>query len=739
MTVSPGGGHPALFEPSPATTPAVPGIPALAAAQLSVARLHAQKRAYRQRRKDPSCDACRDRKVKCDATETASCSECASRNVRCQFTKETNRRMSSMKQVQELERQLSHARQQLHQLRSVRSAAGSAEGAAETGPTSLSRSQSPSLSAQRSRRPRPVVTQDFTKLRREIEEYSRGIFRPPTLQRQYGLQTTHPRPLPPLPSRDVAERLLDRFRTSVQAVFPIFDWPTFYGTCESVYETQSLEGVSPTWSATLFSVLACGSIFSGGDTHNRVKTGKVYVDASRSLVDPWEDEYSVDHASGALLNSMFLFESNMKSAAWNWLGSAVRISQSLGLHLDQPSLHGLEAETHRRVWWSVYVWDRLLSLELGLPLQIDDDDCDVEFPSVLMDGDPSEASDQVPVDLPDAPNSLLFEIEILRCLGPVAKARKSSVVAIDPLALSDTHLEACMSTLPAQLEAYAVTDPRSVTPVISLFNTRLVLQRYNLSPANSQEVRRDAFDRCLAVSKDTSRFVSRLISELRVQGEAGVGDVWETERLGSVCSAIFCMHVWRCVLFLAARAQYHDSRECARLLAAFGDMREVNSACGRHLAFFLQRLTEWLGTHEADAIETDEEMLAFVSGDLQGDLENAWIWQDDVGAARSEPTSATAVAGAPLDSPHRLVLQQALDPQSASSSQRGGSPAERSVDEPSPWKRVLDRLDGLVQEQYQARRNREAQPSGSSSTARAGLSSGESRAPTTKISIADII
>ncbi|KAI0549184.1 hypothetical protein F4679DRAFT_584759 [Xylaria curta] len=32
------------------------------------------------------CDACQERKVKCDATETTSCSECSGRNVKCQFT-----------------------------------------------------------------------------------------------------------------------------------------------------------------------------------------------------------------------------------------------------------------------------------------------------------------------------------------------------------------------------------------------------------------------------------------------------------------------------------------------------------------------------------------------------------------------------------------------------------------------------------------------------------------------------
>jgi hypothetical protein len=64
----------------------------------------------------------------------------------------------------------------------------------------------------------------------------------------------------------------------------------------------------------------------------------------------------------------------------------------MGLHLNigDAYLTDPELREHRiRVWWSVYIVDRLLSSKIGLPLLISDDDISVNLPS----GSPDVNSD----------------------------------------------------------------------------------------------------------------------------------------------------------------------------------------------------------------------------------------------------------------------------------------------------------------------------------------------------------
>jgi hypothetical protein len=66
---------------------------------------------------------------------------------------------------------------------------------------------------------------------------------------------------------------------------------------------------------------------------------------------------------------------------------------------------------------------------------------------------------------------------------------------------------------------------------------------------------------------------------------------------------------------------------CIRASSTIGDLRPVNISCGRNIAFFMRCLIEKIRLGEALDLDKDEEMMAYVSGDLQGSTDSSWIWQ----------------------------------------------------------------------------------------------------------------
>lgn len=219
------------------------------------------------------------------------------------------------------------------------------------------------------------------------------------------------------------------------------------------------------------------------------------------------------------------------------------------------------------------------------------------------------------------PNGMIAVIPVVRITASIKKTLKSRTITAATLNTYDEHFKAIMSSYPDPFAIHSTSDldPRLLTAACALQTSRFLLYRHNLSPCCRRSERRDALDRLVSVAQDTALYTQRSFNPAHMSSWAA--------RLRTMAPAFFCAHVWRCTLVLAFRAEYAAALTLIQVSAAVGDLRRNNMACGRNLSFFLDKLVERLRLGASQQqLESDEEMLAYVSGDMQGYSECAWVW-----------------------------------------------------------------------------------------------------------------
>lgn len=91
-----------------------------------------------------------------------------------------------------------------------------------------------------------------------------------------------------------------------------------------------------------------------------------------------------------LLYAFYLQVADCTAASYFYFGIALRASLLLGLHVDigKDSLNRYELEHRRRLWWTVYMYERMLASKAGLPLSLTDEDISTELPNDFDMSDP---------------------------------------------------------------------------------------------------------------------------------------------------------------------------------------------------------------------------------------------------------------------------------------------------------------------------------------------------------------
>lgn len=210
------------------------------------------------------------------------------------------------------------------------------------------------------------------------------FYDPDALPLRCGLMKHKPR-LPPI---EIARRLFAAQYTYIGTIFFFTDPQTFERLLLEAYRgppDTSDRDARLTYAKVLM-ILAFGQLYSINQWVDfKGPPGFSYFTAALDLLPEAHEEGSILAVETLAYVGYFMQNMNRRDAAFLYIGMALRMAISLGLHQEATSLDldNTTREHRRRVWWSIYSLDRIVTVKSGNPLTIQDEDIGVAMPMRL--------------------------------------------------------------------------------------------------------------------------------------------------------------------------------------------------------------------------------------------------------------------------------------------------------------------------------------------------------------------
>lgn len=168
-----------------------------------------------------------------------------------------------------------------------------------------------------------------------------------------------------MPPRTVADNFLKCYWDQLWAVFPIHNKISFENSYSSIWSSSAVNIKDELVFYTMLNlVFGLGSQFSDlVRPDQRKEVGQIFWNRAHTLFDPQVSKTaSVEGVQCLLLMAIFLQSTRDSYRCWMVTGSAVRMAQSLGLHLPETSKRISNSETDceiaRRIWHGCVFLDR---------------------------------------------------------------------------------------------------------------------------------------------------------------------------------------------------------------------------------------------------------------------------------------------------------------------------------------------------------------------------------------------
>ncbi|KAI1920438.1 hypothetical protein LOZ58_002906 [Ophidiomyces ophidiicola] len=209
-----------------------------------------------------------------------------------------------------------------------------------------------------------------------------------------------------LPPRGVADRLLATYLTREYVNLPLLHIPDFEARYADMWKTEASPN-DPVFQGMVNAMFALGCLSVDPSAQS---DGTMYFVRSRNLLhDGSATGESITNIQAYLVITQYLFATGNIDAAWKSIGIAIRISQSLHLHLKSGSHHlqrRVDRELAKRVWHSCIMLERMIAINFGkssiksppslatLPTPLETEYVDLIFGGEASNKGPALASDR---------------------------------------------------------------------------------------------------------------------------------------------------------------------------------------------------------------------------------------------------------------------------------------------------------------------------------------------------------
>ncbi|KAK0215761.1 fungal-specific transcription factor domain-containing protein [Armillaria fumosa] len=268
------------------------------------------------------------------------------------------------------------------------------------------------------------------------------------------------------PDNDLIMNLVAIYFETINPILPILHRPTF---TEDVVNGLHLRDES--FGGTLLLVLAVASRYSDdprvlADPSSRLSAGWRFIVQAPIFKKAVLAPPGLYELQSSVLGAIYSMGTSVPQFSWTVIGVGLRAATEIGLHRQKPKGHKLRVddELKKRSFWALVILDRLISLYLGRPVMLQEEDFDLELPMECDDeywdiGLDREVHFCQPADKPSKVSYFTAQIRLSGIMSVVVRNLYSIQKGRDMLGLTEKDEQQIVADIDSSMNAWMNSIP----------------------------------------------------------------------------------------------------------------------------------------------------------------------------------------------------------------------------------------------------------------------------------------